>query len=98
MAKEIIWSKRALKDRFQILEYWINRNQSSSFSKKLDLIFLQKIKLLSLYPHIGKKTNFDSIRIKVVNNYLIFYEISETHIYILCIKDGRQNPMEFKNI
>lgn len=85
MAKEIIWSKRALKDRFQILEYWISRNQSSTFSKKLDLIFLQKIKLLSLYPHIGKKTNLDNIRIKVVNSYLIFNEISETHIYIFCL-------------
>ena len=98
MVKEIVWSKRALTERFQILEYWINRNKSSRFSKKLDNLFLQKIELLTLRPFIGKRTTSENIRIKIVRDYLIFYEILETQIYILSIKDGRQNPGKFKNI
>jgi len=60
--KEIVWSKRALIERLEILEYWINRNKSSRFSE--DNLFLQKIELLSLHPFIGKRTSFEKIRIK----------------------------------
>ncbi len=98
MVKEIVWSRRALIERFQILEYWINRNKSSRFSKKLDKLFLQKIELLTFHPFIGKKTTTESIRIKIVSDYLIFYEILENEIHILSIKDGRQNPVKFKDI
>ena len=83
MVKEIVWSKRALKERFQILEYWINRNKSTRFSKKLDTLFLQKIELLTLHPFIGKRTTAENIRIKMVRDYLIFYEILDTEIHIL---------------
>ena len=98
MAKEIVWSKRALIERFQILDYWINRNKSSVFSRKLDNLFIQNIELLTHHPFIGKKTNFKQVRIKIVRNYLIFYQIEETKINILSVKDGRQNPSKFKNI
>jgi addiction module RelE/StbE family toxin len=98
MVKEIVWSRRALIDRFQILEYWINRNKSSRFSEKLDKLFLQKIELLSLHPFIGKTTTSKGIRVKIVRDYLIFYEILDTEIHILSIKDGRLNPKKFKNI
>ena len=98
MVKQIVWSKRSLTERLQILEYWLNRNKSSRFSKKLDKLFLQKIELLSLHPLIGKRTTSENVRIKIVADYLIFYEIQETHIYIHSIKDGRQNPKKFKDI
>ena len=68
MVKEIVWSKRALTERFRILEYWINRNRSSRFSEKLDKLFLRKIELLSLHPFIGKRTTSESIRIKIAKH------------------------------
>jgi len=98
MVKEIVWSKRALTEWFQILEYWINRNKSSWFSEKLDNLFLQKIELLILHPFNGKRTTYENKRIKIVTDYLIFYEILETQINILSIKDGRQNPKKFRTI
>ena len=39
MAKEIIWSETAQKDRKEILLYWKNRNKSSTYSKKLNILF-----------------------------------------------------------
>lgn len=73
MVKEIVWSKRALTERVQILEYRINRNKSSEDSKKLDNLFLQKIELLTSHPFIGKTTTAENLRVKVVKDYLIFY-------------------------
>ena len=98
MVKEIVWSKRALTERLQILEYWINRNKSLKFSEKLDKLFLEKIELLTFHPFIGKETTSERIRIKIIREYLIFYEILETQIHILSIKDGRQNPKKIKDI
>ena len=98
MVKEIVWTKQALIERFQILEYWRSRNKSNRFSTKLDALFMQNIDLLSLHPYIGKRTTDDKIRIKVVRDYLILYEILENQINIMSIKDGRQNPRKFRNI
>ena len=98
MVKKIVWSRRALIERFQILEYWMKRNKSSKFSEKLDKLFLQKIELLSLHPFIGKKTTSKSVRVKIARDYLIFYEILDTEIHILSIKDGRLHPTKSKNI
>lgn len=98
MVKEIVWSKRALAVRFQILEYWININKSLRFSKKPDNLFLQKIDLLTSHSFIGKRTTSENIRIIVVREYLIFYEILETQIHILSIKDDHQNPEKLKNL
>ena len=39
MAKQVIWSILAHNDRLEILDYWIKRNKSNSYSKKLNQIF-----------------------------------------------------------
>ncbi len=50
MVKKIIWSFTADKDRRQIIEYWINRNKSNSYSLKLDQQFRDIINLVAENP------------------------------------------------
>lgn len=69
MAKQIIWSRLAHLDRFQILEYWINRNKSNTYSKRLNQIFEDTADLISKHPKIGKETDVIDVRIKIVKNY-----------------------------
>jgi len=56
MAKRIIWSRRAQNDRISIFEYWNKRNKSKVYSKKLNRLFNEGVKLISEYPEIGKPT------------------------------------------
>ena len=98
MAKKIVWSKRALVERIDILEFWKFKNKSIRFSLKLDELFLEKIELVSIHPNIGKMTEFENIRYKIARDYLIFYEIFETEIHILSIKYGKQHPLKFRNL
>lgn len=70
MARRIIWSNRAIKERQEIFNYWNNRTHSKTYSKKLNRLFQQAIDLLSNYPQIGRKTTDKSARIKVVRDYL----------------------------
>ena len=54
MVKQIIWSGLAQLDRFQILDYWINRNKSVVYSKKLNQIFEDTAEFLSKHPKVGE--------------------------------------------
>jgi toxin YoeB len=73
--KEIKWSLRALHDKIDILEYWINRIQSKAYSQKLDKLFDQAINEIARFPDLGKLTDFKNIRVKILSHYLIFYRI-----------------------
>lgn len=98
MAKRIVYSLRAQSDRKEILAYWIQRNQSKTYSKKLFLLFKEAAKLVAKHPEIGRETQFQNIRIKVVRDYLIVYEVQADRIEILTFFDCRRNPAEMKRI
>lgn len=92
MAKKITWTFRAQQDRKEILHYWKKRNQSNTYSKKLNQLFKQAIALVSTHPKIGRSTDIENVRVKLVRNYLIFYEEAADAIFILSIWDSRRNP------
>ncbi len=58
MAKRIIWSFRAQKDRKLILDFWIKKTLSTAYSKKLNGIFIDTIKIIAEFPKIGKESNY----------------------------------------
>ncbi len=91
MAKKIIWSLNAQKDRRNILQYWNKRNQSNRYSIKLNKLFRDSVKIVSNYPGIGKMTDKENTRIKIVKEYLIIYEDLENEIHILTIWDNRRD-------
>lgn len=98
MVKQIIWSQRAQDDRKQILEYWRNRNQSNTYSKNLDKKFREALNLIRDYPQIGKQTDDQKVRIKIVKDYLLIYEETPDTILLLTIWDSRQNPQQLEKI
>lgn len=98
MAKQVIWSLRAQNDKKEILDYWRQRNKSNTYSKKLNELFKESIKIILDFPQIGKVTDDTKARIKIVRDYLIIYEETETQIYILTIWDSRQDPEKLEKI
>lgn len=95
MVRKIIWSTNAKADRIEILDYWIKRNKSNSYSKKLNLLFREAINLVAKNPTIGHVTIKENVRVKIVKQFLIIYEITEDSIHIHSIFDNRRNPEEF---
>jgi len=98
MVKQVIWTKLAHENRRSILEYWIDRNKSNLYSKRLNQLFESNAELISKYPRIGKRTEFENIRIKIVKDYILTYREKETSIEILTIWDSRQDPQNFNRI
>ncbi len=98
MVKQVIWSLRAQADKKNILHYWRQRNQSNTYSKKLNQLFKEAIRIICDFPQIGKQTDDKTARIKIVRDYLIIYEETESQIYILTIWDSRQDPDELEKV
>lgn len=94
MAWQIIWTERAQKERFEIFTFWNIHNQSSVYSKKLNELIKQSLKIISKHPLIGKPTNKENVRVKILKNYLIIYEIKKQEIIVLSLWDSRQKPVK----
>lgn len=97
MAKRVIWSLNASEDKIQLFTYWNNRNKSKTYSRKLNVLFKESVKLIQDYPSIGRKSNFDHTKKLIVNHFSIFYEETETYITILGVWDDRQDPDKLKD-
>ncbi|WP_260138279.1 type II toxin-antitoxin system RelE/ParE family toxin [Elizabethkingia anophelis] len=78
-ARKIIWTQKANIERRDILEYWIDRNKSKKFSIKLNKLIVATIKQIAENPGIGRKTNLENIRVKIIRDYLFFYEFDENY-------------------
>ena len=92
MAKRVIWTVDAQRERREILRYWADRNKSTSYSKKLNKLFKESINLLKIRPEIGRNSDIKNVRIKIVRDYLIFYDTTADNLYILSIRGSRQDP------
>ena len=93
MAKrKIIWSHRAKIRRYQILEFYINRNKSKRYSIKLNHRINKELRLLQKYPKLGIKTEIEGVRGLIIEDFILFYETKKEWIIIHTIWDARQNP------
>ncbi|UTG62307.1 type II toxin-antitoxin system RelE/ParE family toxin [Elizabethkingia anophelis] len=90
-ARKIIWMHKANIERRDILEYWIDRNKSKKFSIKLNKLIVGTIKQIAENPGIGRKTNLENIRVKIIRDYLLFYEFDESYLKVLTLWDGRRD-------
>lgn len=46
MVKKIVWSARAQNNRKKILQYWIETNKTTTYSKKLNFLFNEATNLI----------------------------------------------------
>ena len=97
MAKhKIIWSRKSSIKLFEILDFYTVRNKSTRYSTKLYNKIVKELSLLNKHPDIGINTNSENIRGLIVENFIIFYEISPENIFVHTIWDCRQDPNDLK--
>jgi len=93
MAKrKIVWSNRTKIRLYDILDFYIARNKSKAYSIKLQKLISKEVNLLLKQPDLGLKTSEDSTRGLIIDNYIVYYEITDDMIIVHSIWDSRQNP------
>lgn len=97
MAKRtIVWSHRSKIKLFQILDFYAERNKSVTYSKKLFKKFNKELAVLLKQPEIGIKTDISDVRGLIVDEYILFYEITLDKLIVHTVWDCRQNPTDLK--
>lgn len=99
MAKrQVVWTKTAATQRRHILEYWIEHNQSTTYSEKLIELFRERTHQLIEHPKIGKKADFPKTRVVSLGHFSLFYKVTENKIFITSLWDNRQDPNKLLNL
>ena len=99
MAKRnVIWTRTADIQFVGILEYWVKRNKSNSYSKKLLKLVSERTKQIAEKPLIYKATDFKDTRVASLGNFSIYYKFNDTEIIITAFWDNRQNPKKLLKI
>lgn len=96
MAQQIIWTKKAKKELIDILQYWINRNNSNTFSIKLNSLIENQLNTIAEYPKVCRSTDIPNIHVKIIYKYLLYYEVLNDSINVLTIRHGSRNPKTLK--
>jgi plasmid stabilization system protein ParE len=93
MAKrKVIWSHKANIKLYEILEYYTKRNRSPKYSTKLYKRFKKELSLLHEHPEMGINTDCELVRGLIVEDFILFYEVTPSNIIVHTVWDCRQNP------
>ena len=99
MAKRnVIWTRTADIQFVGILEYWVKRNKSNIYSKKLVKLVSERTKQIAEKPLIYKATGFNEVRVASLGNFSIYYRVTEKEIIVTAFWDNRQNPKKLLEI
>ncbi|MFN6945721.1 MAG: type II toxin-antitoxin system RelE/ParE family toxin [Cytophagaceae bacterium] len=90
--KEIIWSRRAKKEFQDVLDFYLERNGTPTYSIRLLQETEQLIDFLKDNNFLGRLSENKVTRVIVKDYFLVFYEIQENQIDIVSYWDNRQNP------
>jgi len=96
--RTVKWTRTADIQYVGILEYWVNRNKSATYSKKLIQIVAERTNQIAETPFIYKQTNFKDTRVASLGNFSIYYKVTDEHILITAFWDNRQDPKKLLRI
>jgi plasmid stabilization system protein ParE len=93
MAKrKIVWTETAAKQRREILNYWTERNKSTTYAEKLIEITAKHLKVISKNPLAFKETEIDNVRESAMGHFSLYYKISSDQLIVMAFWDNRQDP------
>lgn len=99
MAKRnIVWTKTADIQFSGILKYWVERNKSNTYSKRLVHLVSERTEQISEAPFIYKSTDFNNYRVASLGNFSIFYIVTDSEVIITSFWDNRQDPNKLLKI
>lgn len=96
---EVIWAKGAVRSLNTVLKYWIKRNKSDVYSKKLYKIISEE--LLKLSSKIEAKIfipSFEPDKLIIEKKYSIFYKVDwdKNQLQVVRFWDNCRNPKNLK--
>lgn len=99
MAKRIVvWTETAVRQRREILEYWVKRNGTTTYAEKLIKLIAEHIKVIQSNPRLYKETDFPDTYVSALGHFSLFYKFNKDLLIITAFWDNRQDPEKLLNI
>ncbi len=92
MAKrKVVWTKEALENIYQIMDYYTNRNKSTLYSSRLYKEIQIKLKTLDFSVAYPKKTPISSMYYLTHNHIFVGFDIINNNIIVQLVIDDRRS-------
>lgn len=82
-ARKIVWTLEALESRLTIFSYWNNRNKSTLYSQKLNILFKEALLKIRNFPDATIASNNNEVRLLLVRDYHLVLKITDSTINVL---------------
>lgn len=96
--RNVVWTKTADIQFVGVLQYWLDKNKSNTYSKKLIRLVENRIKQIAKTPYTYKSTDFKDVRVASLGNFSIYFKVTEKSIIITAFWDNRQDPRKLLDI
>lgn len=96
--RNVVWTRTADIQFVGVLKYWVSRNKSNTYSKKLLKLVSERTKQIATQPLAFKETNFEGTRVASLGNFSIFYKFDDDQVIITAFWDNRQSPKKLLKI
>jgi plasmid stabilization system protein ParE len=90
--RKIVWTETAVKQRRQILKYWVEHNKSNVYAIKLVEIIADHLKVISKNPKAFKESELPLIHEAAMGHFSLYYKITSKEIIVVAFWDNRQDP------
>lgn len=96
--RKIVWTKTADIQFAGVLEYWLKRNKSNTYSKRLIRLVTERTKQIAKTPYMYKSTDFNNVRVASLGNFSIYYKVASEYVIITAFWDNRQDSKKLLDI
>jgi hypothetical protein len=96
--RKVNWSRNALFDLFEIMDYYSNRNKSKVYSSKLNNAIRLKLKTIDFTIALPQKTTEENLFYFTHNHISVCFEILNNDISVQLVIDDRRNPEMIKKL
>jgi plasmid stabilization system protein ParE len=90
--REITWARTADIQFIGILDYWVKKNKSNTYAKKLLQLVAKTTEQIAKNPQAYKSTDYKNIRVASLGHFSIYYQVIIKYIIVLAFWDNRQDP------
>jgi plasmid stabilization system protein ParE len=99
MAKRtVVWTRTADIQFAGILQFWVDKNKSNTYSKKLIKLVSDRTEQIAKNPFLYKSAEFKNTRVASLGHFSIYYQVFDNRIIVSAFWDNRQDPKKLLEI
>jgi len=89
--RKVVWTETAARQRREVLRFWLRRNHSAAYPKKIVGQIRERLSIVCEYPESGFHTPHGDTRMVAMGKFSIYYRFDDTNVVVMAFWDNRQN-------